>query len=175
MTNCFPSYLEGIDVLYSTNTIHTASKEVLMQLGELLLPQRISSINSVELLWEFDPFPRIQELPVRGPLSDMESFYRFLDAVPSMFPNVQRLYVSLQGLLHPTTVIDGRTNYNDRISTADNYIMKPVDDMVRKLGAHVLDCSVAIPSSLYAPQRDRTRDMGGQIEQAYLGGKLERH
>ncbi|KAH6608520.1 hypothetical protein Trco_001866 [Trichoderma cornu-damae] len=173
LCSCRQAYVEGIDVLYSTNTIHTASKEMMLSLGSILLPQRLSSITSVELLWEFAPFPSIHPEVVKPPLSDMASFRSFLDAIPTTFPAARKIHISLLGRLYPTKTIDGSTSWDNNIDSADE-ILHPVDSLVLELGPHVRDFSLGIPSSLYKHQRNRALENNDPVEQAHRW-QHERH
>ncbi|KAL7793043.1 hypothetical protein V8C37DRAFT_379108 [Trichoderma ceciliae] len=173
LRSCRQAYIEGVDVLYSTNTFHTASKEMILSLGSILLPARLSSITSVELLWDFAPFPSIHPEVVKPPLSDMASLHSFLNAIPTTFPAIRQLHISLQGRLFPTKTINGSTNWDNNIDRADE-ILHPVDNFVLKLDADVRDFSLAIPSSLYMHQRDRALKNKDLVEQAHRG-QHERH
>ncbi|KAL7946160.1 hypothetical protein V8C42DRAFT_322638 [Trichoderma barbatum] len=174
LRSCRQAYLEGIDVLYSTNTIHTASKEMILSLTSILLPQRLASITSVELLWDFAPFPSIHPEVVKPPLSDMASFYAFLNAISSTFPAVRKLHISLQGRIYPTKTIDGHTSWDSNIDRVDE-ILHPVDDLVLKLKPDVRrDFSLGIPSTLYMSQRDRALKNNDPVEQAHRD-QHERH
>lgn len=146
---------------------------MILSLNSILLPQRLSSITSVELLWDFAPFPSIHPEVVKPPLSDMASFYSFLNAIPSTFPAARKLHISLQGRLYPTKTVDGSTSRDSNIDRA-NEILHPVDDFVAKLRPHVRDFSLGIPSSLYRSQRDRALKNNDTVEQVHLG-LHERH
>ena len=54
----FCSYVEGLDVLYHTNTIHIDSLFLTYHLSELILPQRLTSITALEFVWDFTCFFR---------------------------------------------------------------------------------------------------------------------
>ncbi|RFU76615.1 hypothetical protein TARUN_5641 [Trichoderma arundinaceum] len=173
LCSCRQAYVEGIDILYSTNTFHTASKEMILSFNSILLPQRLSSITAVELLWDFAPFPSIHPEVVKPPLSDMASFYSFLDAIPTTFPALRKLHISLQGRLYPTKTINGSTSWDNNIDRVDE-ILHPVDDFVLKLNPHIKDFSLGVPSSLYMHQRDRAIKNKDIVEQAHRG-QHERH
>lgn len=51
MINLSSSYIEGIDVLYSTNTLRLRHTMLMRKLPELLLPQRLSSVTSLDMIW----------------------------------------------------------------------------------------------------------------------------
>ncbi|KAL6872951.1 hypothetical protein J3F83DRAFT_760023 [Trichoderma novae-zelandiae] len=173
LCSCRQAYIEGIDVLYATNTFHTASKEMILGLSSILLPQRLASITSVELLWDFAPFPSIHPEVVKPPLSDMASFRLFLDAVPATLPAVRKLHISLQGRLYPTRTVNGLTRWDSSVDRTDE-ILRPVDDFVSGLGPRVTDFSLGIPSSLYQDQRDKAFKNNEAVEQAHRG-RHERH
>ncbi|KAL6886365.1 hypothetical protein HDV57DRAFT_387809 [Trichoderma longibrachiatum] len=181
LCSCRQAYMEGIDVLYATNTFHTASKEMILSLPSVLLPQRLASIASVELVWDFAPFPSIHPEVVKPPLSDMASFRLFLDAVPATFPAARKLHISLQGRLYPTRTVNGLTSWDSSgggggVDDEDrtDEILRPVDELVTRLGPHVTDFSLGIPSSLYQDQRDKALKNGDPVEQAHRG-QHERH
>ncbi|UNI17124.1 hypothetical protein JDV02_003500 [Purpureocillium takamizusanense] len=103
------------------------------------------------------------------------TFPQFLDGVPSMFPRAESLHLTVQwrnprperwGMPNPTQAA---------FQTAEEAIMRPLDGMVRRLGPHVRDCSIAIPSSMYGPRRRRAKEAGAVVEQACYGGCLERY
>lgn len=171
-TDFCDSYVEGIDVLYATNTIHSASKELLCNIDQFLLPQRRSCVNSVELTWEFDG-PRLQDRDCSIP-----SFNEFLQVVPGMFPRVEFLYLAVQWRAPcppPGAVPDPSLSSEWECETMEDTVMGPVDMMVRRLGPRVRECSVAIPSSMYGPRRRQAREAGEVVERASHGGQLERY
>lgn len=171
-------YTEGIDVLYSTNTIHSASKEFMMNMHSHLTPERISAIKSVELLWDVEPLSDDDNGNViDGPLDPRIPFQKFLNAVPTMFPALRSLYISIQGdlQLRPGFYPHfNRREYAEYVMReTEQRIMRPVDEMVRKLGPQVRECSIAVPSTMYAPRRAAAREAGFKVELA-CDGKLER-
>ncbi|KAM0258608.1 hypothetical protein ACHAQJ_003779 [Trichoderma viride] len=173
LRSCRQAYVEGIDILYSTNTFHTASKEMILNLNSILLPQRLSSITSVELLWDFAPFPSIHPEVIKPPLSDMASYQSFLDVIPTTFPAIRKLHISLQGRIFPTKTVNGSTTWDNNIDRVDE-ILHPIDNFVLELAPHVEVFSLGIPSSLYMHQRDRALKNKHLVEQAHLG-QHERH
>lgn len=46
------SYIEGVDILYRTNTFHISSLPLLLNLARLMPPRHLATITSVELLWD---------------------------------------------------------------------------------------------------------------------------
>ncbi|KAK7425754.1 hypothetical protein QQZ08_007729 [Neonectria magnoliae] len=134
LLSCRQAYIEGIDVLYSRNTIHMASKEMIMNLPRLLVPQRLEAITSVEILWDFEPFPESGRKSDYQPLADCKSFQAFLNLVPTLFPKMVSLYISLQGCLHYKSS-EYPSSDEELFGILEPTIMLPVDNMVRKLRA----------------------------------------
>ena len=145
-----------------------------MDLPRFLLPQRIASINALEVIFEFAPFPRQEETQQSSKMSDIQIFHSFLDSAPRSLGAIQSLYISFQGQLRPRWS-DFSVFGDEWYKFTETVIMKPIDEMVRKLGPSVKDISIAIPASLYASRRNRTREEGGIIEQTIHGGHLERY
>ncbi|PNP86407.1 hypothetical protein FNYG_00109 [Fusarium nygamai] len=51
LLSCRQNYAEAIDILYSKNTIIMANEAMITHLPQLLLPQRLASITSLEVSW----------------------------------------------------------------------------------------------------------------------------
>lgn len=170
-------YIEGIDVLYGTNVIHTASKQMILNLDRILLPQRLSAIRSVELVWEFEPFPWPSGKRVHGLFTGLEYFHHLLERVPGIFPSLRSLYIAPQGNLGPWKSTESGLRYDrDRcVEMLEKHLMQPMDSMVRRLGPHTQECVIALPSGEYCMWR---KSVLGQadvlVEQVHRGAKHER-
>lgn len=140
-----------------------------MHLPRLIPSQRLSSVRSVELIWELEAFHSDSSLPVKRPYCDLPSFHTFLAAVPTIFSGVRSFYISVQGRLFPF----GMGNERDEFTRKE--ILRPIENMIRTLGPQVHDCSIAVPSTFYVTLRDEARQNRQCIEQASFDGKLERH
>ncbi|KAF5554539.1 hypothetical protein FMEXI_2007 [Fusarium mexicanum] len=177
---CKQAYREGIHVLYSTNTFHTASKEMILNIHDFFQQQRLNAITSVEIVWEFTPWilPDISEdFRASPPLSDMETFRQFLKAIPKLFLNIKKLYVSLQGDMIPKSygqISDYKYSTKERIELVEKNIILKVDQMVPYLKPHV-DFSIAYPTSTYAVQRSLALRQGWTVKQRHETGEVERH
>ncbi|CAG9936313.1 unnamed protein product [Clonostachys rosea f. rosea IK726] len=57
LLSCRQAYLEGMDVLYRTNTIHIASAPLLHYLPDIMTPNVLSHITSLELVWNANQVP----------------------------------------------------------------------------------------------------------------------
>uniref|UniRef100_A0A0B7KK20 DUF7730 domain-containing protein n=1 Tax=Bionectria ochroleuca TaxID=29856 RepID=A0A0B7KK20_BIOOC len=180
LLSCRQAYKEGIEVLYSTNTIHSASKLMLLNLDKLLLPQRLSSIKSLELIWTFDPYLGDCE-PTQEPCRDFRSFEKLLEALPVFFPRVQRLHVAIQGEIFPgERKARGGWGFMKDISKAieivEKDILTPFDEMVHRLGPGAREVTLACSAYLYARAREVALENNVAIvEQIHLGAEKERH
>jgi hypothetical protein len=136
------SYVEGIDVLYSTNTIFMRGVDMVQHLPQLLLPQRLSSISSVEAVWDLETSG--DSKPHNISKLDIFSFSSLLEPLPLTFPHLKTLYISLEGEIQPPNI-----DHKEFFEMKEWVIMQPVDDLVRKLGPHLQECTIALPASLY--------------------------
>lgn len=173
-------YCEGIDVLYGTNTIHTASKQMLLHLDKLILPQRLANIRSVELVWHFKPYP--PHYSTAGPLDDLDTFYTLLAALPNIFPNLKSFYMGLHGDITPMKERNGNSGnrgYMDdakSIEISDREILAPIDKMLQNLGPQLKDCTIALGSLEYERRRRQAIEAADtKVEQVHLGCWKERH
>lgn len=134
-------------------------------------------MRSVELIWEFEPFPMPNKKT--APLSDLDSFYSFLDTVPTAFPNARSIHISIQkkqGSLLPWVMQDGEPNYSWKhaYEITEERIVKPVENMVLKLDPET-KCTLAMPSSMYRHRRDKAIERGIPLQQVTRGHDWERH
>lgn len=153
---------------------------MLTNIDRLLLPQRLSKIKSIELIWtlsspDLPVNPAASLSQVMPPLAELHDFLR---SVPTLFPNLNSLYLSVQGCGTPSERQMYHMTYSEEeeiITMTEDAIMKPFDGMVRKLPLSVKTCSLALPSTLYAPRRAKAMREGIAVQMACEGGKLERH
>ncbi|KAF5593986.1 hypothetical protein FPANT_4981 [Fusarium pseudoanthophilum] len=177
---CKQAYREGIHVLYASNTFHTASKEMVLNMHDFFQQQRLNAITSVEIVWEFTPWvlPDISEdFRVAPPLCDIESFRQFLKTIPNLFLNIKKLYVSLQGDMIPKSYgqnSEHKYSTKERIQLVEKNIIWKVDAMVTYLKPNV-DFSIAYPTSTYAVQRSLALRQGWTVKQRHETGEVERH
>lgn len=138
---CYYSYVEGIDVLYSTNTIHMARNPMMLHLPQLLLPQRLASISSVEMRWFLYPYQS-------G--SGFEEFH-LLAASLLNFTNLKSLHVSIEGKLRSTELgFPSNEMVND-------VFLKPMETSIRRMPT-LQRCQIELPLSLYDVKRFKIRE-----------------
>ncbi len=170
------SYLEGIDILYGTNTIHTASKALILDIDRLLLPQRVTAITSLEMLWDFGSHPPWADSFPSKTKELMQEFEDMLRTVLSSFRGLKTLYISVQWTGRDPVVAHSRQMGSSGSEDAvERLLMRRVDGMVRQLPARVADFALAVPSSIYMEQCNVARETPGRpVEHVSDGARYER-
>ncbi|KAH6869261.1 hypothetical protein B0T10DRAFT_501726 [Thelonectria olida] len=92
LLSCRQNYNEAIDVLYSTNTIVMTGVEMLTHLPELLLPQRLAYIASLEISWPL----HIRFIDKSFFIVDEAHLKVILQHLATEFPRLRHLYLSLE-------------------------------------------------------------------------------
>ncbi|KAF4992493.1 hypothetical protein FGRMN_7125 [Fusarium graminum] len=82
LMSCRQNYAETVDLVYSTNTFILTGEATIRHLPQILLPQRLSVMTSLEIVWETN------DKTILKPIFDLLSQTRF--------PNLKRLVVSLE-------------------------------------------------------------------------------
>ncbi|EEU37421.1 uncharacterized protein NECHADRAFT_86237 [Fusarium vanettenii 77-13-4] len=91
LLTCRQSYVEGIQVLYATNTIHIASKALLTHIPSVILPQRLMAISSLEISWNIGAHEHEGIIFLNQ--DDLESILTILF---SHFPALRSLHLALK-------------------------------------------------------------------------------
>ncbi|KAF7511751.1 hypothetical protein GJ744_003482 [Endocarpon pusillum] len=159
---CRQAYLEGLDVLYSTNTVHLSSIVLTRHLPLLILPQRLVSITSLELLWDlvlFRPLPDHQADQETG----WPAYQALVLVVASAFPNLRKLHISIQ------TGSYVAKPFAEYIESHERKLLDPIDEMVRKIGPQLQDCQIALPYSLHTALLPRAESVGARVESGGRG------
>ncbi|RMJ05305.1 hypothetical protein BHE90_004988 [Fusarium euwallaceae] len=86
------AYAEGIAVLYGANTFHISTQEFLGRLPQLLLPARLASISSLEIVLPLE----LGEMKNEKYLLQLDPLESMLSILRSAFPNTLRLYLALK-------------------------------------------------------------------------------
>ncbi|ATY63714.1 hypothetical protein A9K55_008046 [Cordyceps militaris] len=175
LLSCRQAYLEGIDILYGTNTIHTASKALILNADRLLLPQRVAAITSLEVLWDFGPYPPWADSFPSKTKELLGAFEDMLRAVLSSFRGLKVLYISVQWTGRDPLVVDPGKVGSGSEDIVEQLLMRRVDALVRQLPARVADFAFAVPSSIYAEQCQIARETPGRtVEHVSDGATYER-
>ena len=154
--------MEGLDVLYSTNVVHIGNLVLARHIPLLLLPQRLASITSLELLWDlvlFRPLSDHQKEQEKG----WPAYDDLVNVVGSAFPCLRKLYISIQTgsyIANPSA---------ENIEGWEQKLLDPIDKMVRKLGPQLQVCQIALPRSFHAALMLRVESVGARIESGGRG------
>ncbi|AEO57202.1 hypothetical protein MYCTH_2303064 [Thermothelomyces thermophilus ATCC 42464] len=138
---CRQAYIEGVDILYRTNTFHMSSLPLLLNLARLMPPRRLATITSVELLWDlFDDretiktvYKQAQASPSSVPPQSQPStkFHELRQITPRIFPNARNVYVAVQAPIEPLFWAERPAACLPLLERA---ILGPVEDMFRAMG-----------------------------------------
>jgi len=117
-------YIEGVKVLYGTNTVHLRSKTLLDSLPTLILPQQLSVIPGLEVVWSVDTHEhRSREAP-RKP-----EFETILQILERHFPSLSNLHLGIKLGLPIVQVINRRPTLqrvylDEMLKTLDEFIKR---------------------------------------------------
>ncbi|KAI9147467.1 hypothetical protein HJFPF1_12488 [Paramyrothecium foliicola] len=170
------AYVEGVNVLYGTNTFHIPDYITLVNntltypvhplienLPKLILPKRLATITTLEIM-------------IQIPDEKLLNPDAALSIIPAHFSGLKRLRVHITGDIWP------RENRNRvpkeqirrRAEISERELLTAVDGMYRKFG-HQLDyCQVALHTSIFQPlvnvaRRDGAKPGKRESFQAYYG------
>ncbi|OAA76810.1 hypothetical protein LEL_06494 [Akanthomyces lecanii RCEF 1005] len=175
LQSCRQAYFEGIDILYGTNTIHTASKALILDIDRLLLPQRVAAITSLEVLWDFGSHPPWADSFPSKTRELMQEFEDMLRAILSSFRGLKTLYISAQWTGRDPVIAYSRQMGGGSEDAVERLLMRRVDGLVRMLPARVTDFAFAVPSSIYVEQCNVARETPGRtVEHVSDGARYER-
>lgn len=169
----FVRYSDAIDILYSENTLLLSGGDFILNLPKLLLPQRLSRIRSVELLWSSP-----EDVPADARTFDDTALRALCDSIPETFPQVEKLYLSLQIDVHKPSraqILSGDLR-EDPILAAERALLAPVEDMLLRLPRQSCRCiehNIAIPGQfwkvlLWKHDALRTPGMRPEIDDARM-------
>ena len=86
--------------------------------------------------------------------------------LPSLLPDLRSLMLCLVNL-RPIRIRD------DEAAALQRTVLEPLDNMVRRLGAHVEECVVALEAGMYDWLRTKAIKAGEEPEQVHLGAVQE--
>ncbi|KAF9776819.1 hypothetical protein IL306_004937 [Fusarium sp. DS 682] len=85
------SYMEAIDVLYSTNTLLLGEARMIARLPKLLVPQHLELVSSLEITWTLKTCCTPNQDYDEMDQDHLKSIFDLL--APSTFPALRRLYI----------------------------------------------------------------------------------
>ncbi|KAF6803419.1 hypothetical protein CMUS01_15093, partial [Colletotrichum musicola] len=167
------SYVEGMDVLWGTNTFRVQDMVILRNAQQLFLAHRWASIPRLEIQCSFSPhewmLPAFDGEPVDPlPYSTRPSFHDLMKHLPPVLNNLRTLHLSLiSTAARPFPSSDAASALVD--------LLKPAENMLRQLPSTIIECTVAVPSSLYRASRDEAIAEGRRVVEHFCRRQRERH
>ncbi|KAF5260725.1 hypothetical protein FOXYS1_8608 [Fusarium oxysporum] len=168
LISCRQNYAEMVDLLYSSNTIAMSGEAMISRIGQLVLPQRLSAVTSLEIRW---PLERENEAcaghhddhtnAIRRLLHPFQLNVDQLSVVLDMlsrtsFPNLRRLCISFE------------KEYSQRgISNPEAH-----DMIINKLLQFVKsrpkfkECAFALPEKVFGTITEDIRPVNSGLEKA---------
>ena len=143
LLTCRQAYVEGIDVLYGTNTLHINKTYLCRSLPDLFPSTILRKIRAVELLWALNPWDKAGKEDKFPPDPNMVEFEAMLDALPATLPNLKHLYLSLHGDLMPP----GASINSQKLTDCTQSLLRLVDAMVSRFDK-LEEGRVALPFTL---------------------------
>ncbi|KAF5664497.1 hypothetical protein FHETE_7088 [Fusarium heterosporum] len=136
LLSCRQNYSETIDILYSTNVLILNGQAMLIHLPQLIPPQRLESVTSLEVRWYFKTRFSSWENP-RDSLDEdhLESLFSQLSS--PYFPALRNLYITLEDSSQAHISFHGIEDYQE-------IIFKHVDKFSQRMG-HLGSFSCALP------------------------------
>ncbi|OBT73395.1 hypothetical protein VF21_08082 [Pseudogymnoascus sp. 05NY08] len=152
LLSCRQAFAECITILYSTNRIHMASSVMIRHLPQLLLPQRLSSITSVGMIWNMYP-PRRYGTDQPTPLDSygLPAISSLIAVLETAMPNIRRLSITLD-----CNLISNHEEEADHSQDEDETtITTRIDNMVRRMRPRLEECETYIPYHHFKTRRNR--------------------
>lgn len=138
------SYLEGIDVLYKTNTIHVTSPVLIRAMQDLISRQRLADITSLELLWE------TKLAPLSMGFTGFANSRDKLPAARPLFPGLRVLRISFKRQVNDdedyTLGITLPCRHKILLDHGvHNFFLPEVDKLLERMVPHTTDVTITCP------------------------------
>ena len=150
------SYIEAIDILYRTNTIHIGDVALTRQLSQVLLPQKVATITALEFRWNLD-----MQKPSSG--QDTEGWSAFdalIGTVATNFAKLKTLYISIQTNSY-NYIAD---HMSADVEASEENLFGPVDQMVKQRGSTLQCCRIATPHSFHLGLLIQAKRAGARLD-----------
>ena len=89
-------YIEGLEILYRTNTIHIANAALFPRLPRLLVPERLADIESLEVVWEHHELRPSLWGPPRPAQMTL-----YLHILSDHLPGLRKIFISVVKIIRP--------------------------------------------------------------------------
>ncbi|PNP55398.1 hypothetical protein FNYG_15506 [Fusarium nygamai] len=148
LLSCRQNYMETIDVLYSTNTLILQGSRMIIRLPQMLLPQRLATVTSLEVTWPFKtnytPDQDYDDL-------DQDHLRSVLDLLlPSQFPALRRLYIEFHDGQECFLGISGLEVYK-------KIILRHLDSFAQRM-THLTECAFALSDYFFRSLHYKARE-----------------
>lgn len=145
-------YIEGIDILYSTNRFHFSGMPLIQHLPSLLPANALSNIQSVEMCWDLgqvaQPPVTDQDISAEPRFDGWRMYLSLLNQLPKSLPRLRYLHLTLRGVWFPPQMA-----VNDIVRHSEPAMLQPLDEMMRELyrtsGWSSPRYIVAIPANVF--------------------------
>ncbi|OCL08673.1 hypothetical protein AOQ84DRAFT_292646 [Glonium stellatum] len=150
LLSCHQAYSESISIMYSTNTFylgqHVGEPLLFQNIDSLFLPQRLASMKSLELAWNFDHFGPKAACPDTGkPIFDT-----FLNTLTSNFPNLTKVHIEVQTENYVQERLGASLQPEESLLST---VIFPMDQMIAHFGTQLRFCELIVGWSYYQALR----------------------
>ncbi|KAK2616604.1 hypothetical protein QQS21_000427 [Conoideocrella luteorostrata] len=151
LLSCRSAFIEGLEALFLTNTIHISSLDLLLHFPKLVYPRLLQQVNSLELLWgDHNRFlamhPLTTELWNKPAVEQGDKMLpKLCRAIPEACPKLQKVHISIQFWVMP---FEDDHPEHDRLHYFERNVLGPIEGMLRSLGPRV-ELNATIPSGVW--------------------------
>ncbi|KAH6889136.1 hypothetical protein B0T10DRAFT_47503 [Thelonectria olida] len=143
LLSCRNAYVEGIDILYSTNTIHIASPVLLRSIQDIIPQPRLSEMTSLELVWKPKEIPLNEGFISQDPPNSTSQ-----SISTPIFPSLIYLRISFKRLVYGA--VDESTGlswpYDSKALLAEklhNHTLPMIDRLLERIVPPTTDVTVS--------------------------------
>lgn len=128
-----------------------ASSVMMRHLPQLLLPQRLASITSVEMVW--NKYPSRSDVPNSLDSFGLPAMYSLMDVLESTMPHLRQLSITLDCDITLEHWKEDNTQGENKPT-----ISTPIDDMVRRIRPRLEECDISIPYHIFEQRKNRAEE-----------------
>ncbi|KAL8787638.1 MAG: hypothetical protein Q9195_007684 [Heterodermia aff. obscurata] len=151
---------ETIDLFYGANTIHISGTVLTGHLSSVLLPQRLSSISSLELVWNLLDYPPSNVIQPGG---SMEVYETLMTTIATSLPGLTKLHIWVDARYY------SRDPEAGNIAVYESRLFEPADAIVQEHGLKPIDLQLAPNLSLFTGLMRRAERKSLHVEKGGIG------
>lgn len=152
-------YAETVDLLYSDITIQISNIVLVQHFHSLLLPQRLTNISSLVLVWDL---LRLSEGD-HTPSGNLAVYSNLMTRVSKTFPSLKKLHIWVDA---SSSIRD--PEYVD-IDAYERRLLEPADALAQRHHSRLSDFQLAPNRTLYTALMRRAEKGGSRIEKRGTG------